>query len=132
MTHLKIVCLAVLLLWKFVTVAQDRSVAFEELTFQEALAKAKQNNKLLFVDCYTSWCGPCKMLAREVFTNNEVADYFNAHFISLKVDCEKGEGPRCGSGSACRVTRHCSLSTATVKWSIRLWERVKLPVFLLG
>lgn len=93
MTHLKIVCLAVLLLWKFVTVAQDRSVAFEELTFQEALAKAKQNNKLLFVDCYTSWCGPCKMLAREVFTNNEVADYFNAHFISLKVDCEKGEGP---------------------------------------
>ena len=34
------------------------------------------------------------MLARDVFTNNEVADYFNEHFISLKVDCEKGEGPQ--------------------------------------
>lgn len=73
--------------------AQDRSIMFEEGTFQEALNKAKNCGKLLFVDCYTSWCGPCKMLARDVFTNNEVADYFNEHFISLKVDCEKGEGP---------------------------------------
>ncbi len=74
--------------------AQDRSINFENGTFQEALEKAKQSNKLLFVDCYTSWCGPCKMLARDVFTNNEVADYFNANFVSLKVDCEKGEGPQ--------------------------------------
>lgn len=73
--------------------AQDRSIMFEEGTFQEALNKAKNCGKLLFVDCYTSWCGPCKMLARDVFTNNEVADYFNEHFISFKVDCEKGEGP---------------------------------------
>ena len=74
-------------------VAQDRSIRFEEGSYQEALNKAKKENKLLFVDCYTSWCGPCKMLANEVFTNNEVADYFNANFVSLKVDCEKGEGP---------------------------------------
>ena len=81
-----------LCVWGIVN-AQDRSIRFEEGTFQAALEKAKQENKLLFVDCYTSWCGPCKMLARDVFTNNEVADYFNEHFISLKVDCEKGEGP---------------------------------------
>lgn len=81
-----------LCVWDIVS-AQDRSIRFEEGTFQTALEKAKQENKLLFVDCYTSWCGPCKMLARDVFTNNEVADYFNEHFISLKVDCEKGEGP---------------------------------------
>lgn len=73
--------------------AQERSIHFEDGTFQTALEKAKKESKLLFVDCYTSWCGPCKMLARDVFTNNEVADYFNEHFISLKVDCEKGEGP---------------------------------------
>lgn len=73
--------------------AQDRAIRFEEGTFQETLDKAKKANKLLFVDCYTSWCGPCKMLAREVFTKNEVADYFNERFISLKMDCEKGEGP---------------------------------------
>lgn len=80
--------------WNNEVEAQDRSINFENGTFQEALEKAKKSNKLLFVDCYTSWCGPCKMLARDVFTNNEVADYFNANFISLKVDCEKGEGPQ--------------------------------------
>ena len=74
-------------------IAQDRSIRFETLSFQEALDKAKAGNRLLFVDCYTAWCGPCKMLAKDVFTKNEVADYFNEHFVSLKVDCEKGEGP---------------------------------------
>lgn len=90
----RIILLGLLLLSSWFAVAQDRSIAFENVSFQEALEKAKQSNKLLFVDCYTSWCGPCKMLARDVFTNNEVADYFNAHFVSLKVDCEKGEGPQ--------------------------------------
>ncbi len=69
-------------------------IYFDELSFEEALEKAKKSNKLLFVDCYTSWCGPCKILARDVFTDSEVGDYFNANFISLKVDCEKGEGPQ--------------------------------------
>lgn len=73
--------------------AQDRFIQFETASFKAALDKARENDKLLFVDCYTSWCGPCKMLAKEVFTNNEVADYFNENFIALKVDCEKGEGP---------------------------------------
>ena len=72
--------------------AQNRSINFEQGTFEEAFNKAKKNGKLLFVDCYTSWCGPCKILAKEVFTDNEVADYFNEYFISFKVDCEKGEG----------------------------------------
>ena len=39
--------------------AQDRSIRFEEGSYQEVLAKAKKENKLLFIDCYTSWCGPC-------------------------------------------------------------------------
>lgn len=90
---MKIVLLGGLLLWGLLSVAQDRSIVFEDISFKEALSKAKQSNKLLFVDCYTSWCGPCKMLARDVFTDNDVADYFNEHFVSLKVDCEKGEGP---------------------------------------
>ncbi|MEG0797086.1 MAG: thioredoxin family protein, partial [Odoribacter sp.] len=93
MKIMKIVVLGGLLLCGLLSIAQDRSIAFENISCQEAFDKAKQNNKLLFVDCYTSWCGPCKMLAKEVFTNNEVADYFNGHFVSLKVDCEKGEGP---------------------------------------
>lgn len=90
---MKIVLLTGTLLCSLSLMAQDRSVRFESTSYEEALIKAKKENKLLFVDCYTTWCGPCKMLARDVFTNNEVADYFNEHFISLQVDCEKGEGP---------------------------------------
>lgn len=64
----------------------------ENMTFEQALALAKKENKLLFIDCYTSWCGPCKMMARDVFTQKIVGDYFNPKFVSLKVDMEKGEG----------------------------------------
>ena len=65
----------------------------EEKTFDEALSEAKKENKMLFVDCYTSWCGPCKMMATKVFTQDKVGEYFNARFVSIKIDMEKGEGP---------------------------------------
>lgn len=44
------------------------------------------------MDCYTSWCVPCKMLATTVFTKKEVGDYFNSHFINVKMDMESKEG----------------------------------------
>lgn len=71
----------------------DEGIEFvENMTFDQALALAKKENKLLFIDCYTSWCGPCKMMARDVFTQKIVGDYFNPKFVSMKVDMEKGEG----------------------------------------
>lgn len=75
------------------TRAQNRSVEFEHTEWKKVLNKAKKENKLIFVDCYTSWCGPCKMMAKDVFTQDHVADYFNANFVNYKVDMEKGEGP---------------------------------------
>lgn len=72
--------------------AANEGIKFEHGTFAEALAKAKQEKKMLFIDCYTSWCGPCKMLASKVFPQKKVGDYFNKEFVSLKVDMEKGEG----------------------------------------
>lgn len=64
-----------------------------ELTLQEALDKAKREGKLVFMDCYTSWCGPCKRLAASVFTDSMVGAYFNNNYINVKFDMEKGEGP---------------------------------------
>jgi len=64
-----------------------------ELTLQEALDKAKKEGKLVFMDCYTSWCGPCKRLAATVFTDSSVGAYFNNNYINVKFDMEKGEGP---------------------------------------
>lgn len=72
---------------------QAQGIKFEHGTFDEALAKAKKENKLLFVDFYTTWCGPCKKMSKTIFTQDEVGAFFNKNFISLKVDAEKGEGP---------------------------------------
>jgi thiol-disulfide isomerase/thioredoxin len=73
--------------------AQNRKIEFTTEDFTGALAKAKAEKKMIFMDCYTTWCGPCKMLSAQIFTQDAVADYFNANFISVKMDMEKGEGP---------------------------------------
>lgn len=70
-----------------------QGIVFQEGTLTEALAKAKQENKLVFVDVYTTWCGPCKMVAKTVFPQEKVGRYYNEHFINCKLDAEKGEGP---------------------------------------
>ena len=72
--------------------AQPRQINFEEGSFKDALTKAKDMDRLLFLDAYTSWCGPCKTMAKEVFTLDSIADFFNSHLVSLKMDMEKGEG----------------------------------------
>ena len=66
---------------------------FETLSFKEALAKAKSENKLIFMDCYTSWCGPCQFMSNTIFPKKEVGNFFNTNFINVKYDLEKGEGP---------------------------------------
>lgn len=70
--------------------AQNRSIRFEQnKEWKKVVKKAKKEKKIVFVDCYTSWCGPCKQLANKVFTLDSVADYFNRHFINVKYDMEK-------------------------------------------
>ena len=63
-------------------------ITFTEGTFEEALAKAKAEKKNLFIDFYANWCGPCKVMAAQVFTIPPVGDYFNEHFINCKLDCD--------------------------------------------
>lgn len=72
--------------------AQNREIVFKEADWKTQLANAKKENKLIFFDAYTSWCGPCKMMAKDVFTKDSVADLFNQTFINVKYDMEKGEG----------------------------------------
>ena len=60
---------------------------------QAAVDKAKAENKLVFLDCYTSWCGPCRMMATKIFPTQEVGDFMNPKYVSIKIDMEKGEGP---------------------------------------
>ena len=69
-----------------------KGIEFIEGDWNRALEQARQENKLIFMDCYTSWCGPCKQLAKTVFTDPDAANFFNEHFVNLKMDMEKGEG----------------------------------------
>ncbi len=53
--------------------------------------KAKAEKKLIFVDCYTNWCGWCKVMDKQTFQNEAVANYVNSHFISSKIEMEQEE-----------------------------------------
>lgn len=68
-------------------------IEFQELNFNQALEKARAENKLVFVDVFAVWCGPCKYLSAEVFTDEALGDYINANFIAIKIDGEKADGP---------------------------------------
>ncbi len=68
-------------------------VNFHQGDFKSLLEKANKENKPILIDAFTVWCGPCKMLDRDVFENEEAAAYINESFIAYKLDMEKGEGP---------------------------------------
>lgn len=69
-----------------------KGIEFTDGIWKEALNQARKEDKLIFMDCYTSWCGPCKMMAKTVFTDPEVSALFNEKFVNVKMDMEKGEG----------------------------------------
>ena len=75
-------------------IAQENAagISFQQGEFQAMLDKAKAENKLIFMDVYTTWCGPCKMLDRNTFSDAQVGSKFNASFVNYKLDAEKGEG----------------------------------------
>jgi len=60
----------------------------ENLNWLQVLKKAKKEKKYIFIDCFTTWCGPCKKMDKEVYTNDSVADLLNAKFISVKVQMD--------------------------------------------
>ena len=73
-------------------VKEKTEVTFIEQDWDKTLKSAKESHKLIFLDLYATWCGPCKMLKRNTFTNKEVAEFFNSNFINASIDVEKGVG----------------------------------------
>ncbi len=74
------------------TVFAQQSINFQNTSFKDILAKAKAEKKLVFLDAFASWCGPCKMMEKNIFTLPSVSEYYNANFINARFDMEKGEG----------------------------------------
>ena len=69
-------------------------IKFSKLTLEKAQKEAKKSNKLIFIDAYTDWCGPCKQMAATSFKDEEVGKLFNKNFVNIKVEMEKdADGP---------------------------------------
>ena len=61
-------------------------------TLTSVIEQAEAEGKIVFVDFYTTWCAPCKMMDKDVFPDKDIARFFNENFINYKVDAEKGNG----------------------------------------
>ncbi len=67
-------------------------IEFEDASFKATLKESEKDSKLVFIDAFTSWCGPCKKLKRDVFPDSSVGNFFNEHFLNMEINMEKGEG----------------------------------------
>lgn len=65
---------------------------FRDLTLQQAFETAQREGKLVFVDCYTKTCAPCKMMVERIFPLEACGEYLNSTFVSIMLDMEEGEG----------------------------------------
>lgn len=67
----------------------SNGIEFDHLTLAKAKAEAVKTGKLIFIDCYTDWCGPCKRMAATAFKDEKVGDLYNNKFLNLKIEMEK-------------------------------------------
>ena len=81
-----------LILLLFSQISQAQGILFFEGGWQAAMDKAKQEDKMIFLDAYTTWCAPCKKMEKEVFPDAKLSQVFNDRYISIRMDMEKGEG----------------------------------------
>jgi len=71
---------------------EEEGIQFFRGNWEAAKALAAKENKIIFLDIYASWCGPCKALKRNTFSDSEVGTFYNKHFINVALDGEAGEG----------------------------------------
>lgn len=85
--YFMMLCFTLFMGWSMV--GNGQGIQFFKGTFDEALVKAKEEKKLIFVDFYAVWCGPCKQMVEKVFVDEEVGKFMNDKFVCMQVDVEK-------------------------------------------
>ncbi|PSL48003.1 thioredoxin-like protein [Chitinophaga niastensis] len=79
-----------MLLLPMLAIAQDKGIHFEHgLSWTDIQAKAKAENKYIFIDCFTTWCGPCKYMSANIFPLENVGNFMNDKYISVKVQMDQ-------------------------------------------
>ncbi len=66
--------------------AQDKGIHFEKRTWKKVLALAEKKNKLIFLDAYTTWCGPCIWMEKNTFIDEKVSKFYNEYFINVRIN----------------------------------------------
>ncbi|MES2796834.1 MAG: thioredoxin fold domain-containing protein [Bacteroidota bacterium] len=69
-------------------------IVFFKGTLSQALKKAKVEGKMVFIDSYTVWCGPCKHLKNNIFPDENFSKFINENYVPMSINIEKGEGPK--------------------------------------
>jgi thioredoxin 1 len=73
-------------------ISSTKEIIFANGKWKDIAAKAKKDNKYIFVDAFTTWCAPCRQLKKVTFKDKNAVAYFNSNFINYTIDMEKGEG----------------------------------------
>ncbi len=71
---------------------KHEGIDFFKGSLAEAIAHATEENKPIFIDAYTDWCAPCKRMDKQVFTRKDVGDFYNAEFVSYRLNMESEDG----------------------------------------
>ncbi|MDC3252833.1 thioredoxin family protein [Crocinitomicaceae bacterium] len=73
---------------------KNDGIRFRSMSLADAKKQALKTGKLIFIDAYTDWCGPCKRMAATSFKDEAVGALYNKNFINIKIEMEKSpEGP---------------------------------------
>ncbi|MEP7376092.1 MAG: DUF255 domain-containing protein [Chitinophagaceae bacterium] len=71
---------------------EEEGIHFEKrMTWDQIKEKAKEENKYIFIDCYATWCAPCKLMERDIFPLEKVGKLYNEKFVSIKVQADRTE-----------------------------------------
>ena len=90
------------------------------MNYTEALEKAKESSKLIFVDLYADWCVPCRIMDANTYSDPTVASLLNTRFVPVKLDADSQDTIVCDGKR--KTVQRCYFD---------VWELSVLPAFVL-
>jgi thioredoxin-related protein len=85
--------IVLLMLTTITNIVEAQGIKFEyNLSWEQIKAKAKVENKYIFLDAVASWCGPCKLMSKEVFPDSSLTQFFTQNFVACQIQIDVSAG----------------------------------------